>query len=86
VSRATGSLTDSILSRAKNNRHGLAAWYDLAPPDVLSELTALRTRWQAGTTGLTKRAVARAILAEMQARKLRVSGIQGVENWLEKID
>jgi hypothetical protein len=53
---------------------------------VLAELTTLRTRWQAGSTGLTKRAVARAILAEMQARKLRVSGIQGVENWLEKID
>ena len=37
-----------------------------------------------GETGLQKRAIARAIIAELEARKLRVSGVQGVEDWLDR--
>ena len=76
------SLADCIRQRATNTRHGSVPWYLKLPPDVLADLDLIRRDWEGGTTGLHKRAMARAIIAEMQARGLPVAGIQGVERWL----
>jgi hypothetical protein len=80
------ALTDSIMARAQNSRHGFRAWHETLPPKTREELEALRAKWRAGETGLKKRSMARAIVAELQARQLRVSGVQGVEDWLDKKD
>jgi hypothetical protein len=80
----TSSLAEAILSRAANTRHGSVPWYCKLPPDVISELEAIREQWESGATGLQKRAVARAVIAEMQSRGLPVCGIQGVEGWLDR--
>jgi hypothetical protein len=53
---------------------------------VQSELDTLRQEWRDGSTGLQKRAVARAIVAEMRERGLPVCGVQGVEHWLDQGD
>jgi hypothetical protein len=80
----TSSLADAILSRATNTRHGSLPWHRRLPPELLAELEAIRDQWESGTTGLQKRAMARAIIAEMQSRGLPVCGIQGVEGWLDR--
>jgi hypothetical protein len=78
------ALADSIMARAKNTRHGARAWHESLPAEMRTELESLRTLWRAGDTGLQKRAMARAIIAELTARKLRVCGVQGVEDWLDQ--
>jgi hypothetical protein len=83
VPRAS-SLADAILSRATNTRHGSVPWYLKVAPEVLAELEQIRADWESGRTGLQKRAVARAIMAEMQSRGLPVCGIQGIEGWLDR--
>lgn len=80
--KTKASLADSIRTRAVNGRHGSVPWYLRLPPQVLAELDLIRRDWESGATGLHKRAMARAIIAEMKARGLPVSGIQGVERWL----
>ena len=78
------ALTDSIMARAQRARHGTPAWHETLPENTRKELESLRARWRTGETGLQKRAIARAIIAELEARKLRVSGVQGVEDWLDR--
>ena len=78
------ALSDSIMTRAKRVRHGSPAWHEMLPEATRKELEALRARWQSGETGLRKRPFARAIIAELEARKIHVAGVQGVEDWLDK--
>lgn len=80
----TSSLTEAVLSRASNTRHGSLPWWRKLPLDVLGELEQIREEWESGRTGLQKRAVARAIMTEMQSRGLPVCGIQGIEAWLDR--
>jgi hypothetical protein len=80
----TTSLADAILSRATNTRHGSLPWYLKLPLEVAAELEQIRDQWESGATGLQKRAMARAIVAEMQSRGLPVCGVQGVEGWLDR--
>jgi hypothetical protein len=80
----TKKLSAAIFARATNTRHGSLPWYRLLPADVVAELEQLRVDWESGKTGLQKRAMARAIRAEMQSRGLPVCGIQGVEGWLDR--
>lgn len=77
-------LGDAIIARATNTRHGSVPWYRRLPSDVLAELEQIRVDWESGRTGLQKRAMARAIMAEMQERALPVCGLQGVEAWLDR--
>lgn len=77
-----GAIRLAVLSRVTELRPGFRTWFDRLPPEVQGELDAIRQQWQAGQTGHQKRALARAIVAEMQARELPVSGVQGVEHWL----
>ena len=78
------SLAAAVLARATNTRHGSVPWHQRLPAAVRDELEQIRVDWESGTTGLQKRAVARAIIAEMQARNLPVCGVQGVEAWLDR--
>jgi hypothetical protein len=80
----TSNLAEAIFSRAANTRHGSVPWYLKVSPEVLAELEQIRADWESGRTGLQKRAVARAIMAEMQSRGLPVCGIQGIEGWLDR--
>lgn len=80
----SSKLADAILARASNTRHGSLPWFKKLPPDLLAELEQIRVDWESGKTGLQKRAMARAIIAEMQERGLPVCGIQGVEGWLDR--
>lgn len=76
-------LAQAVIERAANNRPGFQPWYRRLPPEVRDELDSLRRSWRSGETGLQKRAMARAIVAELRSRDLPVSGIQGVEHWLD---
>lgn len=76
-------LAQAVIERAANNRPGFQPWYRRLPPAVQEELDSLRRSWRSGETGLQKRAMARAIVAELRSRDLPVSGIQGVEHWLD---
>ena len=78
------SLSAAVLGRPANARHGSVPWHQRLPPAVREELEQIRSDWESGATGLQKRAVARAIIAEMQARNLPVCGLQGVEGWLDR--
>lgn len=79
-------LLDAVLARARNSRPGFAPWHLTLPADVQAELAVLKKTFQAGDTGLQKRAFCRAVQAEMRARGYRVPGVQGVEQWLERND
>lgn len=74
----------SVLSRAKNANPGFLPWFRKVPADVQAELEQLRCRWETGDTGLQKRAMARAVVAELRERGYAVPGVQGVEAWLER--
>lgn len=80
----SSKLAAAILGRATNTRHGSVPWYRRLPADVIEELEQIRLDWESGRTGLQKRAMARAIMAEMQSRSLPVCGLQGVEAWLDR--
>jgi hypothetical protein len=84
VAKTTSSLGEAIMSRAENSRHGSLPWFAKLPADVLAELEQIRANWESGATGLKKRAMARAIVAEMQSRRLPICGVQGVEGWLDR--
>lgn len=80
--RKPASIADEIVSRVKNYRPGFNAWHCDLPADVLAELEALRARWANGEIAIQKRALARAIIETCRERGLHVSGVQGVEHWL----
>ena len=85
MAKAKGrKLADAILSRATNTRHGSQPWYRRLPADVVAELEQIRVDWESGRTGLQKRAMARAIMSEMQDRNRPVCGLQGVAGWLDR--
>ena len=79
-------LASAVLKRATNSKPGFTPWYRRLPAEVQAELNAIRHQWRSGETGLQKRAIARAIIAEMRSRDLPVSGVQGVEHWLDQGD
>jgi hypothetical protein len=76
------SIADDVLGRAANYQPGFVAWHCKLPPDVLAELESLRARWANGEIAIQKRALARAIIETCRERGLHVSGVQGVEHWL----
>jgi hypothetical protein len=78
-----GKIRLAVIRRASNNRPGFVPWYRRMPDEVQRELDTLRQEWRDGSTGLQKRAMARAIVAELRDRGLPVCGVQGVEHWLD---
>lgn len=67
---------------AAANRPRSRTWFDRVPGELRMELLELRKVWQSGTTGLTKQALGRQIVASLEARGVTGLGIQGVTNWL----
>jgi hypothetical protein len=83
VSKAkTTDLAAAVMARARNNCPGFVPWYRRIPAADLAQLESLRSRWASGELPIQKRALARAIIDECHDRGLTVSGIQGVEDWL----
>ena len=78
------SLSDAVLARARNRKPGFIPWHQRLPDEVRRDLEAIRRSWQSGQTGLTKRAMADAIIAEMRERGFQIPGNQGVERWLNE--
>jgi ribosomal protein L10 len=82
VSKSKPDIVESVLSRVKESSPGFIAWYRRLPPEDLSRLESLRDRWASGEVQIQKRALARAIIEECRDRGLYVTGVQGVEDWL----
>jgi len=76
------SIAEDVLGRAANYQPGFVAWHCKLPPEALAELEALRSRWASGEVAIQKRALARAIIETCRERGYPVSGVQGVEHWL----
>lgn len=76
------SLVEDVLSRVQTTKPGFASWFERLPPDAKSQLEQVRERFNRSIH--SKRAFARAIIAVADEHGWPISGIQGVERWLEK--
>jgi hypothetical protein len=75
-------LADDILARVQTQQPGPSTWFTRLAPEVQEELEALRQRWLSGQLAMQRRPLARAIVETCRERRIPVSGIQGVEDWL----
>lgn len=76
------SLVDDVLGRVRVTRPGFPPWFERLPPDAQSQLEQVREQFNRSIH--TKRAFAKAIIEVAKEHGWPVSGIQGVERWLEK--
>ena len=85
---AKGCLLDRVKAGIVLNRCGITPWCEKLPADVRSELHAVR-HWFRGEGRQKKipiKAVARSIVQQLQAQKIKCPSTQTVEVWLRKND
>lgn len=79
----TSSLVADVLARVRP-RENRAGWWKKLPSEMLAELESLRTRLQAGELGgMTKTALARAIVEAATDRGIEMPRCRQVIQWLE---
>lgn len=76
------SLVDDVLERVKGSKPGYTSWFDRLPSDAQEQMTQVRQKFDHSVH--QKRAFAKAIIEVAQEHGWPISGIQGVERWLEK--
>lgn len=73
---------EDVLSRLTRLRPGVPTWFDRLPDDAKQELEQVRKSFTPAIH--QKRAFAKAIIEVAAERGWPISGVQGVERWLEK--
>lgn len=80
------SLLERVRAGLVVNKPGIQPWHRTLPKPYRDELVAVKKWFRRDGTGTPIRSVARSIVEQLQAAKIRCPAIQTVETWLRSDD